>query len=61
MPFYLTNRGYGVFVDHPAQVSFEVGSEAVSRIQFSVEGQSLEYYVIYGPDARRTCCAGTPR
>ncbi len=27
IPFYLTNRGYGVFVNHPAQVSFEVGSE----------------------------------
>ena len=30
VPFYLTNAGYGVFVDHPGQVSFEVGSEAVS-------------------------------
>ena len=25
IPFYLTNRGYGVFVNHPEQVSFEVG------------------------------------
>jgi len=35
VPFYLTNRGYGVFVNHPGLVSFEVGSEAVSRVQFS--------------------------
>ena len=49
VPFYLTNRGYGVFVNHPGLVSFEVGSEAVSRVQFSVAGQSLEYLVIYGP------------
>ena len=28
-------RGYGVFVNHPERVSFEVGSEAVSRVQFS--------------------------
>ncbi len=49
MPFYLTNRGYGVFVNHPGLVSFEVGSEAVSRVQFSVAGQALEYLVIYGP------------
>jgi alpha-D-xyloside xylohydrolase len=49
VPFYLTNRGYGVFVNHPGRVSFEVGSEAVSRVQFSVAGQTLEYLVIYGP------------
>jgi alpha-D-xyloside xylohydrolase len=49
VPFFLTNAGYGVFVNHPGHVSFEVGSEAVSRVQFSVRGQSMEYFVIYGP------------
>jgi alpha-D-xyloside xylohydrolase len=49
VPFFLTNAGYGVFVNHPGAVSFEVASEAVSRIQFSVAGQSLEYFLIYGP------------
>ena len=29
-PFYLTNRGYGVFVNHPECVSFEVATERVS-------------------------------
>jgi alpha-D-xyloside xylohydrolase len=52
VPFYLTNRGYGVFVNHAGAVSFEVGSEAVSRVQFSVAGQNLEYLVIYGPTPR---------
>src|SRR5262249_58037026 len=27
VPFFLTDAGYGVFVDHPGRVSFEVGSE----------------------------------
>ncbi|GAA4455036.1 alpha-xylosidase [Phytohabitans houttuyneae] len=49
VPFFLTNAGYGVFVDHPGLVSYEVGSEAVSRVQFSVEGQALRYFVIHGP------------
>jgi alpha-D-xyloside xylohydrolase len=49
VPFYLTNRGYGVLVDHPGRVSFEVASEVVSRTQFSVAGQELSYLVIYGP------------
>jgi len=48
IPFYMTSRGYGVFVDHPEKVSFEVASENVSRVQFSVEGEELNYYVIYG-------------
>ncbi|MFD6073226.1 MULTISPECIES: alpha-xylosidase [Amycolatopsis] len=52
VPFYLTNAGYGVFVNHPGHVSFEVASEAVSRVQFSVVGQSLEYFVIYGPSPK---------
>lgn len=49
IPFYLTNRGYGVLVNHPECVSFEVGSEKVSKVQFSVEGEYLEYFVIDGP------------
>jgi alpha-D-xyloside xylohydrolase len=49
IPFYLTNRGYGVFVNHPEKVSFEVASEKVERVQFSVPGEELEYFVIYGP------------
>ncbi|MCR6689301.1 alpha-xylosidase [Cellulomonas sp.] len=49
VPFYLSDAGYGVFVDDPGRVSFEVGTEVVSRTQFSVAGQRLSYYVIYGP------------
>lgn len=48
VPFYLTSRGYGVLVDHPGHVSLEVGSEAVERVQFSVPGEVLQYYVIAG-------------
>ncbi|WJH24185.1 alpha-xylosidase [Pseudarthrobacter defluvii] len=49
IPFFMTNDGYGVFVNHPEKVSFEVGSEVVSRTQFSVEGQKLQYFIIHGP------------
>jgi alpha-D-xyloside xylohydrolase len=49
VPFYLTNRGYGIFVNHPEHVSFEVGSESVEQVQFSVAGEALEYFVVYGP------------
>lgn len=49
VPFYMTNKGYGVFVNHSGRVSFEVGSERSQRVQFSVPGETLEYMVIYGP------------
>lgn len=48
VPFYLTNRGYGVLVNDPGHVSFEVGSESVERVQFSVTGEALEYFVFAG-------------
>lgn len=60
VPFYLTNRGYGVFVNHPEQVSFEVASEKVGRVQFSVRGHALEYFVMYGPTPK-TCSQNTQR
>ena len=65
IPFYMTNRGYGVFVNHPEMVSFEVGSEKVERVQFSVPGESLDYYVIFGPTPkevldRYTALTGRP-
>jgi alpha-D-xyloside xylohydrolase len=53
IPFYLTDRGYGVFVNQPDKVSFEVASEKVERVQFSVPGESLEYFVIYGPTPKQ--------
>lgn len=48
IPFYISNKGYGVFVNHPERVSFEVASENVSRVQFSVPGEQLDYYIIGG-------------
>lgn len=52
IPFYLSNRKYGLFVDNPGKVSFEVGSEKVSRVQFSVPGEEMSYSVIGGKDLK---------
>ncbi len=54
VPFYMTNRGYGVFVENTSDVSFEIASEKVERAQFSVEGESLVYDVIYGKTPKGT-------
>ncbi len=48
IPFYITNKGYGVLLDNEGDASYEIASEKVERIQFSVEGERLDYYVING-------------
>ena len=65
VPFCVSNRGYGVFVNHPELVSFEVCSEAVSKLGFSVKGEELRYMIIGGetlPDviSRYTGLTGRP-
>ena len=52
IPFFLTNRGWGVFVNHTGKVEFEIGSEKASKAQFSVPGEALEYFMIDGPDPK---------
>lgn len=52
IPFYLSNKGYGIFVNHADRVSFEVGTEAVTKVEFSVAGELLDYFFIDGPDLK---------
>lgn len=49
IPFYVSNKGYGVFVNHPEKVSFEIASEMVTKAGFSVPGESLDFFLINGP------------
>ncbi len=48
IPFYVTNQRYGIFVNHPEPVDFEIATEKVHRVQFSVPGQRLDYFIISG-------------
>ena len=48
IPFYVSSRNYGVFVNSPENVTFEVASETVSKVAFSVQGQRMEYFVFGG-------------
>ncbi|MEG0961584.1 MAG: alpha-xylosidase [Lachnospiraceae bacterium] len=54
IPFYITNKGYGVLLDHEGDASYEIASEKVERVQFSVEGERLDYYVINGKTPKGT-------
>jgi alpha-D-xyloside xylohydrolase len=53
VPFFLSSRGYGVLVNSTARVRFEIGSEHASRIQFSVPGEELDYFVLLGPSLKQ--------
>ncbi len=52
IPFYLTSQGYGVLVNHPGNVAFEVASHHVTRVQFSAAEHSLDYYLFGGPSMK---------
>lgn len=54
IPFYVSNKGYGVLVNHPERVSFEIATEMVTRTEFSVEGGMLDYFFINGPTMKDT-------
>ncbi|EPS31985.1 putative alpha-xylosidase [Penicillium oxalicum 114-2] len=48
IPFYMSSKGYGVFVNHPGKVSLEVQSERTTRVNISVRGEEIEYFIVYG-------------
>ena len=48
IPFFVSSRNYGVFVNHPEKVTFEIASETVSKTAFYVQGQRLEYFIFGG-------------
>lgn len=48
IPFYISSNGYGVLVNSSDKVSYEVGSDTISKVSFTVPGQSLEYFLIGG-------------
>jgi alpha-D-xyloside xylohydrolase len=52
IPFYLSSRGYGLLVNTPGKVEFEIATERVSDLQFSVQEEELDYYVFLGPDPK---------
>lgn len=49
IPFYISNKGYGIFVNHSDKVDFEFGTEAVNKAEFAVQGEVLDYFFIAGP------------
>lgn len=56
IPFYLSSRGYGVFIDSSADVVFEVQSERTTRVNVTVPAEGARWSVIYGPTPKDILC-----
>lgn len=65
VPFFVSSRGYGVFVNHTEKVVFNVGDENVTKTAFTVQGETLEYFLFGGETiadviSRYTALTGRP-
>jgi alpha-D-xyloside xylohydrolase len=52
IPFFLSSQGYGILVNSTDKVEYEVATEDVEAVRFTVPGQELDYYFIYGPSPK---------
>lgn len=52
VPFYISNKAYGVFINHSERVSMEIGTDKVERAAFSVPGEKLDFFILAGKDMK---------
>ncbi|MBN1524043.1 MAG: alpha-xylosidase [Spirochaetales bacterium] len=52
IPFFLSSNGYGILVNSTDKVEYEVATEDVEAVRFTVPGQELDYYFFYGPSLK---------
>ncbi len=52
VPFFLSTRGYGLFVDSVSHVNFDMAASNHATFSIAVPDSALDYYVIVGPDPK---------
>lgn len=52
VPFFLSDRGYGVFVHHSSRITYELGQPALQSAAFRVDDPYLDYFLVYGPEPK---------
>ncbi|MEQ8474038.1 MAG: glycoside hydrolase family 31 protein [Marinoscillum sp.] len=50
VPFFLSTRGYGIFLHNAYATHWDMGATSNSTYSFSADGGELDYYFIAGPD-----------
>jgi len=49
IPFFMSTQGYGVFINESRPITCWVGSRETCTHQIAIEGNLIDYYLIYGP------------
>ena len=49
IPFFVSSRGYGIFVNHGSPITYELGWPSLDTGAFRVDDPYLDYFFIYGP------------
>ena len=49
VPFLLSTRGYGLFLNSSSRTEWEVGTLEASALGFGVEDAMMDYFIIHGP------------
>lgn len=52
VPFFVSSRGYGIFVDSTTCVHFDLGKGNHAALSLVVPDSALDYYVIVGPEPK---------
>ncbi len=52
IPFFMSSRGYGVFVNTTHRVTYEVGSRSLMSFNLTVDEPRLDLFIIYGPSLK---------
>lgn len=50
VPFFMSTRGYGIFLHNSFATEWDMGAGSSDRYSFSAAAGELDYYFIYGPD-----------
>lgn len=53
IPFFLSTKGYGIFVNESKPITFWVGSREYCKNMMAIEGELIDYYFFYGPDFKK--------
>lgn len=49
VPFGLSSRGYGLFINSTARIQFDLGATSSLSAAFTLDATELDYFIVYGP------------
>jgi len=49
IPFFMSTKGYGIFVNSTCYITFEMGSKSLMAYTIMVDEPKLDLFIIYGP------------